>query len=173
METKGVLAVALVALLVGVVGGYVLDTPDTQVVEVPVEKLVTVDKFVEVPGETVYQEVPVDDPVYDYFRERYEVAEACYGEYKGNWEEELTVGGADYDDWVESNNQELDVVDEPDFSDAHDVLQFLSVTLVDLDDNEWDCNFNSTLRDEDRNEYTATVTVNYEDGELDDLEAIA
>ena len=163
------------ALVVGALFGASVVNPDEIV------------SYVDVPGETVYVDVPGEDVTvevvdsrFDYWAERVDIATACVGSFALDWQEEIviseTVGNttstSDYDDYIEDGST-YDVSDSPDLTDGHRLLNDVTLSETDHEDNDWTCTFQVDYEDDDWNENTYNVSVNYEDGDFDDLEVIA
>jgi hypothetical protein len=163
------------ALVVGALFGASVVNPDEIV------------SYVDVPGETVYVDVPGEDVIvevvdsrFDYWAERVDIATACVGSFALDWQEEIviseTVGNttstSDYDDYIEDGST-YDVSDSPDLTDGHRLLNDVTLSETDHEDNDWTCSFQVDYEDDNWNENTYNVSVNYEDGDFDDLEVIA
>ena len=163
------------ALVVGALFGASVVNPDEIV------------SYVDVPGETVYVDVPGEDVTvevvdsrFDYWAERVDIATACVGSFALDWQEEIviseTVGNttstSDYDDYIEDGST-YDVSDSPDLTDGHRLLNDVTLSETDHEDNDWTCSFQVDYEDDNWNENTYNVSVNYEDGDFDDLEVIA
>lgn len=163
------------ALLVGALFGASVVNPDEIV------------SYVDVPGETIYVDVPGEDVTvevvdsrFDYWAERVDIATACVGSFALDWQEEIviseTVGNttstSDYDDYIEDGST-YDVSDSPDLTDGHRLLNDVTLSETDHEDNDWTCSFQVDYEDDNWNENTYNVSVNYEDGDFDDLEVIA
>ena len=179
MNKKGiaesVLIVGVISLLIGGLLGASMVSPEE----------VTTYVDVLVPGETVYEEVIVTEIVetvdsrFDYWAERVDIATACVGSFALDWQEEIliseTVGNttstSDYDDYIEDGST-YDVSDSPDLTDGHRLLNDVTLSETDHEDNDWTCSFQVDYEDDDWNENTYNVSVNYEDGDFDDLEVI-
>jgi len=163
------------ALVIGALFGASVVNPDEIV------------SYVDVPGETVYVDVPGEDVIvevvdsrFDYWAERVDIATACVGNFALEWQEEIeisetdgnTTTTSDYDDYIEDGST-YDVSDSPDLTDGHRLLNDVTLSETDHEDNDWTCTFQVDYEDDNWNENTYNVSVNYEDGDFDDLEVIA
>ena len=158
---------AVVSLLVGALFGASIVEPET------------VTTYVDVPGETVYVEgeivteyVEVADSRFDYWAERIVIADACVTNFLADWQNEIAINESgvlsDYDDYIEDGS-EFEVSDSPDLTDGHELLNEVTLTETDHNDNDWTCVFQADFENDAWTEATYNVSLAYEDGEFDDL----
>jgi len=170
MNKKGVASslviAAVVSLLVGALFGASMVEPEQ------------VTTYVDVPGETVYEDVTVTEYVevadsrFDYWSERVDVADACVNNFLLDWQNEIAINESntlsDYDDYIEDGS-EYEVSDYPNLNDGHELLSDVTLAETDHEDNDWTCSFQADFENDSWTESTYNVSMAYEDGEFDDL----
>jgi hypothetical protein len=164
-----VLIVSIVSLLIGGLLGAGMVEPEqvTTYVDLPGETV-----YVDVPGEAVTEYVDVADSRYDYWAERILVADACVNNFLAEWQSEIAINESgtlsDYDDYIEDGS-EYEVSDYPNLNDGHRLLNDVTLSETDHEDNDWTCNFQADFENDGWSEATYNVSLAYEDGEFDDL----
>ena len=171
MNKKGiaesVLIVGVISLLIGGLLGASMVEPEQ------------ITSYVDVPGETIYVEgeiiteyVEVADSRFDYWAERIVIADACVTNFLADWQNEIAINESgvlsDYDDYIEDGS-EFEVSDSPDLTDGHELLNEVTLTETDHNDNDWTCVFQADFENDAWTEATYNVSLAYEDGEFDDL----
>jgi hypothetical protein len=152
------LIAAVVSLLVGALFGASMVEPET------------ITTYVDVPGETIYEEVlvteiiEVNNPAFDDQLEELNVYQAALAYFNLEWQEEISINVSgtmtDYDDYIEDGS-EYEVEECPDEDDYTEVNRDVTLTEVDHEDSEWEAEWTTEFEDDTGAStcYTTTVTV--------------
>ncbi len=160
MNKKGVASSLLIAAVVSLLVGGLLGASMTETETV----------YVDVPGETVYEEVTVteivevDNPAFADQLEELNVYRAGLEYFNLEWQDEISINVSgtmtDYDDYI-SDGSEYEVEEYPDENDYTEVNRDVTLTEIDHEDSEWTASWTTEFEDDTGTNtcYTTTVTV--------------